>query len=327
MANSESPVAQPAPAVFLIDPRSIVATAPEFIVSRATQPRAAVPQLLCHNLSTRPNDYSHFKKPPYNSLSTMTTPGTAPTKAQPLSVSRPDAGIEELVESVFAEDLLVAAGHAALNEDLALALLRRRDLVAPAIEALARNTSVIQRRKVLIEIVEHQRTPRHIALPFLRRLFTFELMDVALAPAVPADLKLVAEDLLIKKLETLSLGERIALARRGSPGVAGALLLHAERPVVEASMQNPRLTEASIVKSLTRREVPVILLSMLIAHPKWSLRREIQLAILRRPEATETIVRQTAAKLPKPAIYEILQHTRLPEHREALLRRLLEVEE
>jgi hypothetical protein len=254
----------------------------------------------------------------------MAIPGTA--KPQPLSVSRPDDGVEELVESVFVEDLAVAAAHPALNENLALALLRRRDLPAAAIEAMARNNSVIKRRKVLIEIVQHERTPRHIALPFLRRLFTFELMDVALAPAEAADLKLVAEDLLIKKLETLSLGERIALARRGSPGVAGALLLHAERPVVEAAMQNPRLTEASIVSSLTRSEVPVLLLSIVIAHPKWSLRREIQLAILRRSEATETIVRQTAAKLPKRAIYEVLQHTRLPGHREALLRRLLEGE-
>jgi hypothetical protein len=91
-------------------------------------------------------------------------------------------------------------------------------------------------------------------------------------------------------------------------------------------MQNPRLTEVSILKSLTRREVPLLVMSMRIAHPKWSLRREIQLAILRRPEATDTLLTQTAAKLPKPAIYEVLQHTRLPGRREALLRRLLEVE-
>jgi hypothetical protein len=255
----------------------------------------------------------------------MTSSGTAPTKTQPLSVTRPGASVQELVESVFAEDLVLAAGHASLNEGLALALLHRRDLPAAAIEAISRN-AVIQHRKVLIELVQHQHTPRHIAVPFLRRLFTFELMEVALAPAVAADLKVVAEDLLINKLETLSLGERIALARRGSPGVAGALLLQVERAVIEAAMQNPRLTEVSILRSLTRREVPLLLMSMLIAHPKWSLRREIQLAILRRPEATDTLLTQTAAKLPKPAIYEVLQHTRLPGHKEALLRRLLECE-
>ena len=254
----------------------------------------------------------------------MTGPGTAPTKAQPLSVTRPAATVQELIDSVFAEDLIAAAGHGSLNEGFALALLHRRDLPAAAIEAIARNSSVIKQRKVLIEIVQHQRTPRHIALPFLRRLFTFELMDVALAPAIAADLKLVAEDLLINKLETLSLGERIALARRASPAVTGELLLHPERPVIEAAMQNGRLTEASVVRSLASRTVSVLLLSMLSEHPKWSLRREIQVAILRRPETPEAIVRQTAAKLPKPAIYEILQNSRLPERRELLLRRLLE---
>ncbi|HVH86203.1 MAG TPA: hypothetical protein VM912_05725, partial [Terriglobales bacterium] len=61
----------------------------------------------------------------------MTTFGAAPTKA-PLSVTRPSATLKELIESVFAEDLIAAAGHGSLSEDLALALLNRRDLPAPA---------------------------------------------------------------------------------------------------------------------------------------------------------------------------------------------------
>lgn len=63
---------------------------------------------------------------------------------------------------------------------------------------------------------------------------------------------------------------------------------------------------------------------MLGEDPKWSLRREIQVAILRRPEAVEAIVRKIADKLPKPVIYEILKSIRLPHRREELLRSLLE---
>jgi hypothetical protein len=211
-----------------------------------------------------------------------------------------------------------------LNEDLALLLLQRRDLSPQVLEGLVRNHTVMKHRKVLMQVVQHPRTPRHIALPMLRRLFVFELMRVGLEPMVPADLKLLIEDLLIDKLETLSLGESINLARRASAGVAGALLLHEQCAVIEAALQNPRMTEASIAKSLAKPKVPALLLSMLIEHPKWSLRRELQIAILRRAEATEGIVVQTAAKLPTPAILEVLEQVRLPVDREELLRRVLE---
>jgi hypothetical protein len=241
----------------------------------------------------------------------------------PISVSRPAAKVEELVDSAFVEDLVVAAGHGMLNEDLALAILKRRDLSVSVLEALVRNHGVMKHRKVLVNVAQHPRTPRHISLPLLRRLFVFELMHVALEPGVAADLKLLAEDVLGDKLETLSLGECINLARRASTGVAGRLLLHDQSPVIEAALQNPRMTEPSIVKSLGNNDVPATLLSMLAEHPKWSLRREIQIAIIRRPEATETVVLKVVAKLPKPAITDLLKQLSLPERREELLRTAL----
>jgi len=253
----------------------------------------------------------------------MTRVGTASGKPQPISVLRPAAKIEELIESSFAEDLAVAARHGSLTEDLALAMLRRRDLAPTAIEGMTRNHAVMKHRKVLLRLVQHQRTPRHVSVPLLRRLFTFELMQIALTPGVAADVKLVAESVLIGKLETLSLGECISLAKQASSGIAGELLLHAERAVIEAALQNPRITEASIVKSLAKPEVPVLLLSMLTEHPKWSRRWELQMTMLRRPEATEPMIATVMGRLPKVAVLELIEHARLPQGREKLLRRLL----
>jgi hypothetical protein len=254
----------------------------------------------------------------------MSHSGAGSRSQKPISVSRPGASIEELLASPFPEDLVVGAGHGSLTEDLALSLLQRRDLSVQVLEALMRNHGVVKHRNVLVQLVQHPRTPRHISLPLLRRLFVFELMQVALEPAVAADLKLLAEGALIDKLETLSLGESINLARRCSSAVAGALLLRGQQPVIEAALQNPRTTEASILKSLSNPEVPELLLSMLMDHPKWSLRREVQIAILRRPEATGATVDQAAAKLPSKTIMELIEQARLPEGREALLRELLQ---
>lgn len=253
----------------------------------------------------------------------MTAFGTATGKAQPLSVSRPSASVSELVASVFSQDLIAAANCAALDEDQALALLGRNDLPARAIEALVRNPVASKSRKTLLKLVQHMHAPRHVAVPVLRRLFVFELMDLALSPTLATDLRLLAEQLLIDKLETVSLGERISLARRASAGVAGALLVQDERMVVEAALQNPRMTEANIVKALATAKSPSTFISRLAEHPKWSLRREIQLAILRRPETAEAIVQRIAQALPRPVIYELLTELRLPQRKAELQRTLL----
>jgi len=240
---------------------------------------------------------------------------------QPISVENPAANPEELIASSFVEDLVAAAKHSSLNEDLALAILRRRDLSSSVLEAVGRKASVIKYRKVLIGLVEHQHTPRHISLPLIRRLFTFEIMRVALAPAVLPDVKLLAQEVLITKLGKLSLGERITLARQASTGVAGALLLHTETAVVEAALQNPRMTESSIVKALAKPEIRVVLLNMLVDHPKWSLRREIQIGILRRPEATDAQALKVATRLPKRVLQELITQFKLPRARKELLQR------
>jgi hypothetical protein len=141
-----------------------------------------------------------------------------------------------------ADELRRMASDPELSDDMALALLAAGDLPAEAIETLARNAGVMQQRKALTGIVTHPHAPRHVSLPALRKLFTFELMKVAVAPAVAPDLKRAAEDLLIGKLEKIALGERLTLARRASGRVAAALLRDSDVKVVTAALDNRFLT-------------------------------------------------------------------------------------
>ena len=131
----------------------------------------------------------------------------------------------EAVHSTSPESLTAAASDLGLTEDLALVLLKRADLPAQALEKLSKNGSVMKSRKVKLALVEHPKTPRHISVPTVRHLFTFDLMQVALTPVVPADIKMAAEESLINRLEKISQGERLSLAHRASGRVAAALLL------------------------------------------------------------------------------------------------------
>src|SRR5947209_5619639 len=119
-----------------------------------------------------------------------------------------DSYPEHLIHSHSADDLIAAAGDPRLTEDLALGLLARRDLPAQALDALSKNSALAKYRKVRLAVVGHPRTPRHISIPVIRHLYTFELMQVALLPAVAPDIKRVAEEVLIGRLDTISAGER-----------------------------------------------------------------------------------------------------------------------
>ena len=100
-----------------------------------------------------------------------------------------DADLEQLVHDSSPEILTAVAADARLTEDLALALLNHRDLPREALEALSKNGPLMRQRKVRMAIVMHPRTPRHVSVPTIRHLYTFELMQVALLPSVLPDVK------------------------------------------------------------------------------------------------------------------------------------------
>jgi hypothetical protein len=231
--------------------------------------------------------------------------------------------LASLIHSHSAEDLQRAASDAALSEDLALALLERRDLPPEALEALSKNAPVLKSRRVLHALVAHHKTPRHVSLPVIRHLYTFELMQLALSPTVLADIKKAAEETLISRLEKITLGERITLARRASGRVAAALLLDSERRVVEAAVTNPFLTEVLVVKALMSVKATPALIELVCNDGKWSLRREVRIALLRNPLTPADPAAEFAHSLPTGVLHEMLQESRLPDSARACLQQEL----
>src|SRR5271155_844043 len=142
-------------------------------------------------------------------------------------------------------DLLRAAADPDLTEDLALALLKRPDLHSEVLEQLAKSANALKSRKVKIALASHPHTPRHVSVPLARQFYTFDLMKVALSPGVPADVKVAVDDVLIARLKTVTVGERLTLARRASGRVAAALLL-------EVEIVSTRIVDAKTVARETR---------------------------------------------------------------------------
>lgn len=227
--------------------------------------------------------------------------------------------LEELVESEAAEDLIDAAADRSLSEDLTLKLLNHRGLPPRALELLAKNPSAMKHRSVLTSIVIHPKTPRFVSLPIANRLFAFELLRISVLPTVAADVKLAADNAIIARLESISSGERIALARQGSTRLAGALLNDAEPRIIEAALDNPRMTEIGIVKALKVEQVSQSLIALVCEHEKWSLRTEIQVEVLKAAHTPLAKAIVVAEKLPPATVTDVLRNSRLPAHVRAYL--------
>lgn len=220
--------------------------------------------------------------------------------------------IERLIHSHSEQDLLAAAENPNLTEDLARAMLSRRDLPPSVLQELAKNSAVLKQRPVLVALVAHPRTPRFISLPMARSLFPFELMQVAMSPAVAADLKIAVEQMILDKVEKLSLGERLTLALRGPTRIAERLLLDPEQRVVETALQNPHLTEACIVRTLMREAEHFNFVELIANHPKWSLRIDVRCALLRNPKTPMSVALHFAQTLPADVARDALFHSNLP---------------
>jgi hypothetical protein len=212
-------------------------------------------------------------------------------------------------------------GDNALTEDLALALLKRGDLRAQDIERLISDAALLKSRRVRLALAAHSRTPRRIALRLVREFHTFDLMRFSQMPAAAADLKRIADELLVARLASIGLGERISLARRSSAMVAAALLHDQEPRVWQTAMENPRLTEAAFVRALRRPGAGPGFVEAVCHHAKWSLRPEIRMALLRSPHTPLARALEFARWLPSSQLRDVLHTSRLPEKIKTYLRK------
>jgi hypothetical protein len=174
-------------------------------------------------------------------------------------------------------------------------------------------------------------------VPLARQFYTFDLMKVALSPSVPADVKVAVDNVLISRLKMVTLGERLTLARRASGRVAAALLLEVESGdgkivhakmiagktraaetvgrktrVMQTALENPRLTEAFVIKSVLGPAASAALVHAVARHAKWSARREIRAALLRTAHLSLARALEFSREIPAPVLQEVIASSRLP---------------
>ena len=182
--------------------------------------------------------------------------------------------------------LLALLDNPALDETQLCLLLDRKDLPTEILEEVARRKPLLKNYRVKRALAFHPRTPRLAGIRFIRELYLMDLVQLTLLAGTSAELKRIAEEQLIARLPQLPLGQKITLARRGTGRVAGALLADGHTQVLSVVLDNPSLTEAQVLKALSRERLPVGVVKAVAQHRKWSHVYNVRLALVRHPSST-----------------------------------------
>jgi predicted regulator of amino acid metabolism with ACT domain len=190
-----------------------------------------------------------------------------------------------LLHHPSADVLMALLDNPALDETKLLLLLERKDLPGEILDEVGRRKHLLKNYRVKRALAFHPRAPRLISLRLLGDLYLMDLVQLTLSPGVLAELKRSAEEQLLARLPQLPLGQKITLARRGPARVAGALLADGHAKVIPVALDNPNVTEAQVLKVLSREKLPTALIPAISRHRKWSVSYNVRLALVRQPSS------------------------------------------
>ncbi|MHB8174061.1 MAG: hypothetical protein ACYDFU_06330 [Nitrospirota bacterium] len=137
--------------------------------------------------------------------------------------------------------------------------------------------------RVKLALVTNPKTPRRMALGFLKDLRLRDLGFVARNRAIPTELRQAAEGMIREKLPSLPPGIKISLARQVSEEVVKALLVEGNPFVVKACFENPLMNEAVALWAVNHKKTPLATIESISKHPKWSVRKSVRFALARNP--------------------------------------------
>src|SRR5690349_3109107 len=181
--------------------------------------------------------------------------------------------------------LLAIIENANLQEQHVVILLERLDLPVSVLSAIAADGKWAASEGVRLRLASHPRTPRRLALAAVRQLFLFDLVRLSLLPSAPADIRRVAEEVLLTRVPHIPVGQKLTLARRGPARAAGAILAEGHPQAIKLALANAFLTESQVLKVLATARVHERVVHAIAEHPKWSCRYNVRAALVRNARA------------------------------------------
>lgn len=197
---------------------------------------------------------------------------------------------EELFQLILDPDtdfLQTLLKNPQINEAHLQILLKRRDLSEKLINSIYQKHKQALSHRILLALVKNPTTPGTLIRNLLPLLRLFELVDLGFIPGVTPDQKLAAERVILQRLPTAPLGNKMTLARRGTVNVVAALIKEGQPQTFEVCLSNTHLKEAAIYQFLRGATASAETISLVARHDRWNQRPNLRLAILKNSKTPE----------------------------------------
>jgi len=219
----------------------------------------------------------------------------------------------ERIAVMNSEKLLELVRRDTLDELQALKILRNPYCTVEVAEELMEKRQLLSAFRVRELICRVRGMPLYRVTNLISGLPWLSLLSLAQQPATPPQVRRRAKEKLLARIPLLTDGERIALARRAHRDLFSALLSTGELMVIEALLDNPRMTESDLMQLLTDSRTPGSFITSVGRHRKWSVRRELRRIIALHPSTPLPLAVSALADMGLHELRDIVCDPRCPE--------------
>lgn len=176
-----------------------------------------------------------------------------------------------------------------LVEEETLAVLENPHVTAQICQSLARDTLLTAFHSIRFRLVQHRLTPLAHSVKLVHYLHWPDLIQLSVDVTVPAQVRRAVETQLLLRVSKLSLGEKIAAAKRCSAALIKVFLFDPHPRVFAALLLNQRLREEDLLLLAGSENVAAKKLQLLAEDRKWSFRYAIRRALVMNPSTPRAV--------------------------------------
>lgn len=238
-----------------------------------------------------------------------------------------DSGVTHRISQMNSDELLEFVGQHELDEHQGLEVLRNPYCSAGIAVLVADSRRLLQSQSIRENLSRFRDFPFSRAMDLLATLPWTSLLNVAQTPSAPPVVRRQAEKRLLNKLLQMTLGEKVALARKTHRPLLRNLIAGGDGEVLIALLDNPRLTEMDILVILNTAAAPPTFYFELAKHHKWGQYYRVRLALAECPRTPLPLAISALVQLRKADIEVICDRQDLREEVRNAARALKEKED
>jgi len=216
------------------------------------------------------------------------------------------------ITELASDELMALVRGGTLDDFQILDVLRSPYCTSQIAEILATSRENLGSQSIREKLAGFPGLSNAQAMNLIGTLSWAALIALAQTPKTPALVRRQAERKLILQVPTMSLGEKIAMARRAHRALFPALITGCDDQILAALLDNPRLVENDLVVLINTGNPPVEFISVVARHHRWGKCYGLRKAIVECPHSPLPLALSVLVQLPKSDQKRIADRDNIP---------------